>query len=178
MLSNEQVFTPKNIRHMEDIIARAIKDPWLQEDVRQDALLLAWLDLKRFRGESDVRTWLHTIARNQAAMAQRSLLSRMKYIRIQDDVFFSRVWSDEPSPEELAANREELAQCLTDVREMDEIFQRTFDAFFVREEPREEIATREGIPTGTIGRRISDVRDLVCMLRNARLEPRTRLSFG
>ena len=50
---------------------RLVSDPELAADVVQETFLRAWRGLDRFRGESQVSTWLHRIAINTALTARR-----------------------------------------------------------------------------------------------------------
>jgi RNA polymerase sigma-70 factor (ECF subfamily) len=53
------------------VALRVVADPDLAADVVQETFLRAWRGLARFRGESQVSTWLHRIAINTALTARR-----------------------------------------------------------------------------------------------------------
>lgn len=53
------------------VAMRLVSDPELAADVVQETFLRAWRGLARFRGESQVSTWLHRIAINTALTARR-----------------------------------------------------------------------------------------------------------
>jgi len=53
------------------VALRVVSDPELAADVVQETFLRAWRGLARFRGESQISTWLHRIAVNTALTARR-----------------------------------------------------------------------------------------------------------
>ena len=53
------------------VAMRLVSDPELAADVVQETFLRAWRGLARFRGESQVSTWLHRIAIYTALTARR-----------------------------------------------------------------------------------------------------------
>ena len=44
------------------LVFRLVCDPTLAEDVTQEVFVAVWRGIKNFRGESFLRTWIHTIA--------------------------------------------------------------------------------------------------------------------
>ena len=81
------------------------RDPDDAEDVTHSALLKAAQKLDTFRGESSVRTWLHTIATNECRMLRR----RKQPTSL--DGYFDTALEDglsatEPDPEEVALELE------------------------------------------------------------------------
>jgi RNA polymerase sigma-70 factor (ECF subfamily) len=81
------------------LVAR-LNDRQLAEEVLQDVMLAAWRSADRFRGESSVRTWLLTIARNRAINARRRYTPQMVAI---DDVY--DLDTDETGPQEKVEKR-------------------------------------------------------------------------
>lgn len=53
-----------------------VKDQSLAEDVTQDVFIKVYLNLERFRGESDIKTWIYRIAVNEAKKQLRSWVFR------------------------------------------------------------------------------------------------------
>lgn len=64
----------------------ALRVPQDAEEVAQDAFLRAWSKLDRFRGESSFKTWLLTIAWNQALSRRRRLTGWFRQAVALDDV--------------------------------------------------------------------------------------------
>jgi len=54
------------------VAMRLVSDPELAADVVQETFLRAWRGLARFRGESQVSTWLHRIAVNEVLTHARN----------------------------------------------------------------------------------------------------------
>lgn len=81
------------------------RDPDDAEDVAHSALLKAAQKMDTFRGESSVRTWLHTITTNECRMLRRRKQpsSLDSYF---DTVVEDNVSSNEPDPEEIALELE------------------------------------------------------------------------
>lgn len=76
------------------------------EDVLQQTFLSAWQGVSRFRGESSVRTWLLTIARN-AAVTRRVRAGREPIDATPlDDLGIRAGWGG-PNPEQLAVAAEQ-----------------------------------------------------------------------
>lgn len=53
------------------VALRVVSDPELAADVVQETFLRAWRGLARFRGDSQVSTWLHRITVNTALTARK-----------------------------------------------------------------------------------------------------------
>lgn len=76
------------------------------EDVLQQTFLSAWQGARGFRGESGVRTWLLTIARN-AAVSRRQKAAREPVDETSlDDLGIRAGWGG-PDPEQLAVAAEQ-----------------------------------------------------------------------
>ncbi|MEE8451641.1 MAG: RNA polymerase sigma factor [Thermoguttaceae bacterium] len=63
------------------LVARLLGWPSGVEDVVQEVFLAAWRNLPRFRGESDVATWLQRIAINKCRSRQRRWTVRLQWLR-------------------------------------------------------------------------------------------------
>lgn len=61
------------------------------EDALQDAVVAAWRNLPRFRGDSRFSTWVYRIAANAALMVVR----RRRDLPTQDEVLRDRVWQED-----------------------------------------------------------------------------------
>ncbi|MDP2322388.1 MAG: sigma-70 family RNA polymerase sigma factor [Acidobacteriota bacterium] len=76
------------------------------EDVLQQTFLSAWQSVSGFRGESSVRTWLLTIARN-AAVTRRVRVAREPIDATPLDELGIRAGWGGPNPEQLAVAAEQ-----------------------------------------------------------------------
>jgi len=100
------------VRHQASVfrLARLLaRSPEQAEDILQQAFLSAWAGVRRFRGESSVRTWLLTITRN-AALTQRSRAAREPVdptpLETIADLGLRAGWGG-PTPEEVAIQQEQ-----------------------------------------------------------------------
>lgn len=76
------------------------------EDVLQEAFLGAWRGAASFRGESAVRSWLFTIARNAALRHGRRRAGEPAEMEPLDILGERAGWGDAHDPEALAIRRE------------------------------------------------------------------------
>jgi RNA polymerase sigma-70 factor (ECF subfamily) len=134
------------------------------EDAVQDALVLAYTKLNSFRGHSTFKTWLITIARNQAITRFRA-----QRIRARRDVapspagpdVLGQLASREPSPEDTVLDRERrhhLARCIDGLpAKMRDALQLAHNG----QHSYEEMGAMLGAPAGTIKSRVCLARRLV-----------------
>ncbi len=99
-------------RHQASVfrLARLLaRTPEQAEDILQQTFLSAWTGVRRFRGESSVRTWLLTITRN-AALTQRSRAVREpvdpRPIETIAELGVRAGWGG-PTPEDVAIQNEQ-----------------------------------------------------------------------
>lgn len=77
------------VRHQSAVYRAALAGLGVAEDaeeVAQDALVKAWRNLEKFRGDSSFRTWLLTIAWNGAMSRRRSVTGWFRRTVAIDDV--------------------------------------------------------------------------------------------
>ena len=145
----------------------ALGSPADAEDAAQDAFLTAYRSLSRFRGEASFRTWLLTIAWNQAINRRRKLSPWWRLIArpnpdathdLGDDV---EVPSGERSPEEMLCDLR-LRQDIE--RAIDRLPPKLRDCLLLAaagDYKYEEIAAMLKTPVGTIKWRVSEARRTV-----------------
>ena len=129
------------------------------DDVAQEAFLLAYRRLKSFRGEASFKTWLLTIAWNQAVNHRRTKARWWR--RTDDDAAWDRLAATDASPEELAHG----AAMRNDIRvAVKALPHKVRDAFLLAQSgdyTYDEIAAMLKTPSGTIKWRVSEARRLV-----------------
>jgi len=139
------------------------------EDAAQDAFVTAYKRLSSFRGEASFKTWLLTIAWNQAINRRRWL--RLAWHR-RDGREGSASGGGAPraleeeegrerTPEQLVIDRE-LASAI--VKEIRALAPKLRDALLLAQSGEygyEEIASMLGIPVGTLKWRVSEARKVV-----------------
>ena len=145
-------------------VARAIrKDDAEAEDVLQDAYLDAYRNMSKFRGDSQLGTWLVRIVANRALMRLRRQKRDRVVIPIARPDDTPKDYADETSESPTtAAARAEIRRLLE--RRIDEL-PMTFRAVFVLREIEElsadEVAQCLGIPAATVRTRLFRARALL-----------------
>ncbi len=133
-------------RHGRGILAYLIGlvgDRQLAEEVLQDVMLAAWRGAGQFRGESQVRTWLFSIARLQALAALRG--RKLVSVPLDEGVWVTA--ADDPSDRGQTV-RAALTELPADQRE-------TLELIFYHELTGVEAAAVLGVAPGTIKSRLS-----------------------
>jgi len=133
------------------------------EDAAQDAFLAAYRRLDSFRGAASFKTWLLTIAWNEAINRRRSLtrLWRRQVDAKSDEEgldLMANVASDGPTPEQ-AASHEDLRRGIR--RAIQALSPKLRDVLLLAqsgEHTYEELGAMLGAPTGTIKWRVSEAR--------------------
>lgn len=117
------------------------------EEVLQDVMLAAWQAAPRFRGDSQVRTWLFSIARHRAINARRRrTLPRVPLSEelVADEAQPAKVVE---KPDQYAAIEQALSALPAEQRE-------TLELVFFHELSGPEVAVVMGIPLGTVKSRL------------------------
>ena len=122
----------------------------LAADLTQETFVEAWKSLRTFRGQSSLRTWLHTIAvRVWWRRAARG--DRDSVLEIHESLV-----SDAPEPEDaaLAALEWEAVACA--VRRLPDAPRAVVVLSYLEQMTHAEIAAALGIPVGTVKSRLHD----------------------
>jgi RNA polymerase sigma-70 factor (ECF subfamily) len=140
----------------------ALGSPADAEDVAQEAFILAYTRLSTFRGDASFKTWLLTIAWNQAINRRRALRwwwTRTVNINTPEVELEPR--SDGPNPEQ-SASTEEFRRAVR--REILKLSPKLRDALLLAQSGEygyEEVSAMLNTPIGTIKWRVSEARRLV-----------------
>lgn len=147
-------------------VARAIlKDDAAAEDVLQDAYIDAYRNIDRFRGDSQLATWLVRIVTNRALMHLRKQKQGGVVVSMDDEHAEQAVvqFPDRAAePPNTAALRAEARQLLE--RRIDELpvnFRTVFVLREVEELSVDEVAECLGIPPATVRTRLFRARALL-----------------
>jgi RNA polymerase sigma-70 factor (ECF subfamily) len=139
------------------------------EDVAQEAFLLAWRHLRRFRGEASFRTWLLTIVWRQA-LAKRRTRQRwwQRFVtasgREHSGVHFvAQLASLEPGPEQQAVGRSETRQLTAAIAALSPKLRDTLLLAASGEHTYEDIGRMLGVATGTVKWRVAEARRQVAL---------------
>jgi RNA polymerase sigma-70 factor (ECF subfamily) len=134
------------------------------EDAVQEALLAAYRHIDRFRGESQMATWLTTIVRNCALMKLRK---RPRQIHLPLDeqtggeekyLVWERLADTRPSPEEECRNVELIAHLQECVVRLSPVLRRTFRLRVLMGLSIFETARILGLPQGTVKAQLARAR--------------------
>jgi RNA polymerase sigma-70 factor (ECF subfamily) len=125
----------------------------------QEALLAAYRHIGRFRGESQMATWLTTIVRNCALMKLRKR-PRQVHLPLDEQTggeekcfVWERLADTRPSPEEECRNVELIAHLQECVVQLSPVLRRTFQLRVLMGLSIFETARILGLPQGTPGSR-------------------------
>ena len=146
------------IRHESSVYRAALaalRAPEDAKDVAQDAFVIAWSKLRRFRGEASFKTWLLTIAWNRAMNHRRMQLKWWRRSAPMSDV---RPVATGDAPDEDLRMRQLRG---TIARVIDGLTPKLRDAFLLAQSEEYEykdIAAMLGISEGTVKWRVSEAR--------------------
>lgn len=120
----------------------------LSSDCVHDTMLDVWRTAQRFAGQSSVKTWLFSIARNKLVDALRKR-GRMSFV---DEVPETADTAPDPEAAAIAASeRQRLHTCLQGLKDVQRAAIRLA---FLEDLTYPEIAEIEAVPVGTIKTRI------------------------
>ncbi|OWW20738.1 RNA polymerase sigma factor [Noviherbaspirillum denitrificans] len=148
--------------------ARSIlKDDAEAEDALQDAYLLAYRNMDKYRGESSLATWLTRIVVNEAIARSRKRTRRAEIIQLAGDdeiLDMAETGMDEAHPEqpERAAMRADARKLLEKkIDELPDAFRTVFVLRALEELTVEETAACLGIPDATVRTRFFRARSML-----------------
>ena len=119
----------------------------IAEEVLQDVMLAAWESAPRFRGDSQVRTWLFTIARHRAANARR------RRTPVQAPLGEMLAAAD-PQPPEIVELQDEQAAVRHALGKLSAEQRETLELVFFHELSESDVARVTGVAPGTVKSRL------------------------
>lgn len=126
------------------------------EDALQDALVAAWQNLHKFRGEAKFTTWLHRIAANAALAVVRRRKPNTDIVDFNDPERPVLVDDDGPAPfDEHLALRDQLRIALS---ELSEDFREVLVLREFADMSYDEIAAHQQVPVQTVRSRLNRAR--------------------
>src|SRR5262249_33368206 len=143
-------------------VLRIVNDAAAAEDLTSDAFLDVWKNAGRFRGGSQVSTWILSIARYKALAALR----RRSNAPLDDDILCS-IPDDAESPEAIVHKQNEsavLRWCLT---QLSPAQREVIDLVYYHEKSIAEVAEIIGAPQNTVKTRRFHARTRVAALLDA-----------
>jgi RNA polymerase sigma-70 factor (ECF subfamily) len=134
----------------------ALRVPQDAEDVAQDAFVRAWSHLGKFRGDSSFKTWLLTIAWNQAMSRRRSVAGWFRRVVAIDEVVEP---ADSGRSQDLTLHDSELhAQVQQAIRALSPTLRDALLLAQSGEYAYDEIGSMLKVPVGTVKWRVSEAR--------------------
>ena len=157
-------------RYSGDIYAmlyRLTESPEEASDLTQDTFLRALNAIKKFRGDSELKTWLFRIAINESRNRFRWWKRRKRDLTISLDAnvgdsetrFSDTLADNSISPEETALAREREYAIHTALQDMQEIYREAVILCDIEGLSYDETAAALGVGLGTVKSRISRGRD-------------------
>lgn len=129
-------------------IASIVFDPAAVDDIAQETLVTVERRISSYEGRAKLRTWLHTVARNQALMALRRRQAEPVEDVPGDSARFSSVVIGRLTIEAL-------------VDGLPEPYRETLQLQLQAQLDYEAIAARLGVPVGTVRSRLAKARELL-----------------
>ena len=158
-----QVLYARHHLRVHRFVLRIVNDAATAEDLTSDAFLDVWKDASRFKGRSQVSTWILSIARYKALAALR----RRTNDRL-DNVIACSIPDDADGPEAILQKENKsaiLRQCLT---QLSPAHREVIDLVYYHEKSIAEVAEIIGAPQNTVKTRMFHARKRVAALLDAR----------
>ena len=134
-----------------------VQDDAEAEDVLQDAYLLAFRNLQKFRGESTLSTWLTRIVVNSAIARSRKMTRRAEIIEIGSELDWNEHLANASVDPNLVEQPEQAAErgemrCIIEkkIDDLPETFRTVFMLRALEEMTVEDTAACLGIPEATV----------------------------
>ncbi|MBA2339841.1 MAG: sigma-70 family RNA polymerase sigma factor [Pyrinomonadaceae bacterium] len=149
------------------LLLRLMEDAEEARDLTQETFLQAFRNIKAFRGESSLKTWIYRIAINQARNRRRWWRRRRQDRTVSldasesgDHLTLSESLTDErdPNPEQLTLRREREATLLKALSKLKLPFREVIVLRDVEGLSYEEVAAALNISVGTVKSRLSRAR--------------------
>jgi RNA polymerase sigma-70 factor (ECF subfamily) len=141
-------FSERQRSYVFSVAMRFMKDDDAAADVTQDALLFAYKNLDRFRGQSKFTTWLYRIAQNTSLVHLRKARSRAAKAGILADSL--EPVANDPNPEELHSLREQLSIARRRLDQLGDDYGRVFDLACTSGYSYKEIGRQLDLPANTV----------------------------
>src|SRR5256885_5054986 len=135
-------YSPKIFR----VCMAYLNDHEQAQDVLQETFIAVWQNLKSFRNEANISTWIFRIATNNCLKAIKKL-NRVRFTEIPHDL-------TQTQEENIESELNYLYQCIAEMEEMDRII----ISLVLEELPQAEIASIVGLSEGNVRVKIHRIR--------------------
>ncbi|VTU12896.1 Sigma-24 [Variovorax sp. SRS16] len=155
----DQLFRQLVDRHrvrLQRFVMRHIGQPDDAEDIAQQAFAEAVRTIERFRGESELSTWLYGIAMNLV----RNYLSRAPHrmYRFETDESLTTMFSPDGDPGDNVSMQQTLRQLSESMAELPREMREVLTLVAIEETAYEDAAAMLSVPVGTVRSRLSRAR--------------------
>lgn len=131
-----------------------LHDRQLAEEVLQDVMLAVWENAAHFRGESKVRTWLLSIARNRAINSQRRYTPAL--VELDESAF-----SADTTPLEKAERDAQRLLLQQAIQQLPPFHQEILVLIFYHQLSGPEVAEVLGVTLGTVKSRLHRAKEML-----------------
>jgi RNA polymerase sigma-70 factor (ECF subfamily) len=137
-------------------IIRHIGQPNDADDIAQQAFMEAARTIDRFRGESELSTWLYGIAMNLV----RNYLNRAPHRihRFESEAVLDTHFASEGDPHDIVSTQQTLQRLSRLLAELPDEMREVLTLVAIDEIPYEEAAALLSVPVGTVRSRLSRAR--------------------
>lgn len=140
-------------------VNRRLRDPSLSEETTADVFFEVWRNASAFRGESQASTWIFGIAHFKCLEADRHRRRHKRSsVTAVDTDFLNAVPDTHLGVDDHAAVREELLHVSELIEALPEEMRETMQLALLDGLSYGEIASRLGVPEGTVKARVSRAR--------------------
>lgn len=137
-------------------VIRHIGQPEDADDIAQQAFAEAARTIERFRGESELSTWLYGIAMNLVRNYLNRAPHRVHQFESEDALLDLRMPDGDPS--EIVARQQTMKRLVASMQELPTEMQQVLTLVAVEEISYEDAATILSVPIGTVRSRLSRAR--------------------
>ncbi|MCO8123145.1 sigma-70 family RNA polymerase sigma factor [Stieleria sp. TO1_6] len=152
-----------------------VGDRAASEDIGQETFLIAWHQLQTLRDRSRLKSWLATIARNQAKQWLRRLPPSMQELTTETTVTFSKNKLTQ-AVDQTGRDDEELDLVWTTLERLPESFREPLVLFYRQEQSVAEVAEALQLSPAAVKQRLSRGRQMLRQEVNAAIERALRQS--
>lgn len=145
--------------YVKNVVAKYLLDTSYVDDVSQQVWLRVWRYIENFNGDSHIKTWLYTVAKNttinQNVKLRKDVINRNFFNKDPD-----KLESDDFSPEQEILFQEYISEYSSFINNQN-LKQRSVYRLYVAGEPYQVIADKLEIPIGTVRSRINRTKKML-----------------
>ncbi len=139
-----------------NVVIQIVRRKSIAEDIVEDALLSAISSIKRFKGESSVKSWIYRIAVNKAktALTKETRLDKLKEKLAEQE----KLYDPDDIPREFSTDKKK-AIIWQGMEHLNENEREIITLIDIEGMSYKEVSSLLGVPIGTVRSRISRARE-------------------